>query len=102
MIPTNFELIRLNNRQGGARSQKSAKQGEGKTGRSAEASTSGEGEAPQFTDLSKPQERTDQDSTKDEDAEVRKLLAKFAVLNTTRAVLLGAGGLVGLWTALQH
>ena len=102
MIPTNFELIELNNHKGGARSEKSAKEGEGKTGRSAEESTSGEGEVPQFTDLSKPQEKTSEDSTAEEDEKVRRLLAQFARLNTTRAILLGAGGLLGLWTALSH
>jgi len=102
MIPTNFELIKLNNGKGGARSEKSAREQAGgdAMGRSAEASTNGEGEAPQFTDLSKPQERTKEDTTTAEDEEVKRLLAKFASLNTTRAILLGAGGVVGLWTAL--
>ena len=104
MIPTNFRLIELNNRKGGARSEKSAKERPNpETGRSAEASTSGKGEASsQFTDLSKPQEKTSEATSSAKDKEVRELLAKFARLNTTRAILLGAGGLLGLWTALHH
>lgn len=34
-------------------------------------------------------------------AEVLDLLKQFERLNVIRACLLGAGGLIGLWTALQ-
>jgi hypothetical protein len=102
MIPTNFAIIKMNEVKGGSRSEKSAKQtgqhGAGK--RSAEDSVNGEGEAEEFTDMSGPQTQTSRKSTKDEDEKVIKLLAKFSTLNFARAVLIGTGGMVGLWTTL--
>ena len=102
MIPTNFALIEMNEDKGGARSQASADQRqEGMSGgRSAEDSVNGKGQAPQFTDLSGPQAKTDRDSSAEEDEKVRQLLTKFARLNLVRACLMIAGGLVGLLTAL--
>ncbi|RYO74343.1 hypothetical protein DL764_010868 [Monosporascus ibericus] len=87
MLPTtNFALIRMNAEKGGARSA-----GDG---------VAGKGGASEFTGLSRPQTRT-QVSTAEEDENVRRLLEKFGKLNLVRAVLLGAGGVLGLWTALQ-
>jgi hypothetical protein len=99
MIPTNFRLIELNEKMGGARSEKSARQGGG-GGKSAEESVDGKGDVNQFTDLSGPVERTEGKASASEEHEVQELLSKFAYLNALRAVLLGAGGMVGLWTAL--
>ena len=98
MIPTNFRLIEMNEAKGGSRSRASA--GQAKKGMSAEESVDGEGQAGQFGDLSGPMEKTADASTKEEDEEVRELLGKFGRLNAVRAVLLGAGGVVGLATAL--
>ncbi|RYP65794.1 hypothetical protein DL769_006214 [Monosporascus sp. CRB-8-3] len=84
---TNSTLIGMNAERGGARSA-----GDG---------VAGKGGAPQFTDLSGPQTRT-QESTAAEDEKVRELLDKFGKLNLVRAFLLGAGGVLGLWTALLY
>ncbi|CAG7555222.1 unnamed protein product [Fusarium equiseti] len=97
MIPTNFALIKKNNELGGARSKKA---GGGKTDRSALDSVLGSGEGDEFTDLSGPQERTKDESSQEEDEKVRELLEKFRWLNLVRAVLIGAGGVVGLYAAL--
>lgn len=102
MIPTNFRLIKMNEELGGSRSAESARQNKTKAGdRSAEDSVYSKGEASEFTDLSGPQTKTKQDSSKEQDEEVRQLLGKFAAMNAVRAVLIGAGGIVGLWTALM-
>lgn len=97
MIPTNFALIKKNNELGGARSKKADG---GKAERSALDSVMGSGEGDEFTDLSGPQERTEKDSSQEDDEEVRQLLEKFRWLNLVRAVLIGAGGVVGLYAAL--
>ncbi|KAH7173951.1 uncharacterized protein B0J16DRAFT_351135 [Fusarium flagelliforme] len=97
MIPTNFALIKKNNELGGARSKKA---GGGKTDRSALDSVMGSGEGDEFTDLSGPQERTKEDSSQEDDEKVRELLEKFRWLNLVRAVLIGAGGVVGLYAAM--
>lgn len=99
MIPTNFKLIEMNEDKGGKRSEKSAREGK-KGGGSAECSVDGVGEVSQFTDLSGPQEKTDQESTAAENQKVKALLEKFGILNAMRAGLIGAGGVVGLVTAL--
>ncbi|KAF4999910.1 hypothetical protein FGRMN_2148 [Fusarium graminum] len=102
MIPTNFALIKKNNQLGGARSEKAAQDNVGvSTGRSAFESVKGTGEGAEFTDLSGPQECTLRDSTAEDDVQVRELLEKFRWLNLARAVLIGAGGLVGLYSALR-
>ncbi|KAK0270642.1 hypothetical protein LTR35_010850 [Friedmanniomyces endolithicus] len=86
---------------GGARSEKSAREGDARPGRrSAEESVNAQGVVDELTDLSGPQERTTEESSEEDDREVRELLAKFAALNGLRAVLMGLGGVVGLWTAL--
>ncbi|KAK0304358.1 hypothetical protein LTR01_007459 [Friedmanniomyces endolithicus] len=101
MIPTNFALIQKNEDLGGARSEKSARDGDAKPGlRSAEESVNAKGVVEELTDLSGPQGRTTDDSSEEDDREVRELLGKFAMLNGVRAVLMGLGGVVGLWTAL--
>ena len=106
MVPTNFELIRLGEAKGGARSDRSAKEKAAsgkKTGESGDLaldSVSGKGQAGQFTDLSGPQGKTEQDTSNEEDKKVRDLLQKFGQMNTLRAVLIGAGGVLGLVTAL--
>jgi hypothetical protein len=102
MIPTNFELIRRNEEKGGARSEKSAR--ETKTAsksRTAEDSVDGKGDVNQFGDLSGPQEKTSEVVSEREDREVRELLEKFGRLNAVRGALMGVGGVVGLWSALQ-
>ncbi|KAK5946638.1 hypothetical protein PMZ80_000781 [Knufia obscura] len=101
MVPTNFRLIQMNEERGSARSEKSAKQGATSGGaRSAEESVEGKGQASQFTDLSGPQGKAEKSSTQAEDEEVRELLGKFGRMNAGRAVLMAAGGIVGLATAL--
>lgn len=99
MIPTNFRLIELNEKLGGSRSAESAKV-EKKFGQSAQDSVSGKGEAGQFTDLSGPQGKTEKESSKEEDDEVRELMGKFSRLNAMRALSIGLGGVAGLVTAL--
>lgn len=103
MIPNNFAFIKMNADKGGARSENAAKAGVvARPGsRSAEASVRGEGEGDEFTDLSGPQEKTgDGFSRREEDEEVRERLAVFGKQNMARAVLMTAGGIVGLVTAL--
>ena len=105
MVPNNFALIKKNADKGGARSAKAAeelkrsglKPGE----RSALDSVNSIGEGDQWSDLSGPQEKTELDSTKEEDEEVRRMLETFGRQNAVRAVLLGAGGVVGLLAALS-
>lgn len=99
MIPTNFRLIELNERLGGARSARSAELGD-KGGRSADESVAGKGQVSQYSDLSRPQEKTGKESSAQEDAEVKQLLGKFGKLNALRGFLIGLGGIVGLATAL--
>lgn len=102
MLPTNFAIIKKNEEKGGFRSAEAARLSNAKPGsRSAEDSSNGKGEGgSQWTDLSGPQEKTTLDTTKEEDAEVRRLLNKFGNLNLLRAFVVGAAGLVGLWAAL--
>ena len=101
MVPTNFALIKMNEERGGARSAESARRGGDKpSGRSAEDSVGGQGEAGEFRDLSGPQERTSEKSSKQDDEKVRALLEKFGRLNAVRALLIGVGGVLGLITAL--
>ncbi|KAG5662016.1 hypothetical protein KAF25_004255 [Fusarium avenaceum] len=102
MIPTNFALIKENNKLGGSRSEKAAREnGDASTGRSALDSVKGTGEGVEFTDLSGPQEKTPRSSTAEEDQKVRDLLEKFRWLSLVRAVLIGAGGVVGLYSATK-
>ncbi|KAF5675775.1 hypothetical protein FHETE_2378 [Fusarium heterosporum] len=102
MIPTNFALIKKNNQLGGTRSKNAAQDHTSvSTGRSALESVKGTGEGVEFTDLSGPQERTSRDSTAEEDDQVQELLEKFRWLNLVRAVLIGAGGLVGLYSSMR-
>lgn len=100
MIPTNFRLIELNLRKGGARSEKAEKEGDSNVQHSADDSVDGKGQPSQLTDLSIPQEKTSKSTTKQEDQEVKQLLDNFGKLNAGRALLMAAGGLVGLYTAL--
>lgn len=102
MIPTNFELIRMNEEKRGSRSAKSAQYREENNlpTRSAEESTDNKDDVNQLTDLSGPQEKTGRESTPEEDEKTRRLLDKFARLNWIRAVLLASGGIVGLMGAL--
>ncbi|RBQ73838.1 hypothetical protein FVER14953_10122 [Fusarium verticillioides] len=100
MIPTNFALIEENNKLGGTRSEKAAEQ-DMSLDRSAWESVKGTGEGFEFTDLSGPQEQTERDSTAEEDEKVRSLLERFRWLNLVRAVLIGAGGVVGLYAAIS-
>ncbi|PVH95229.1 hypothetical protein DM02DRAFT_618038 [Periconia macrospinosa] len=103
MLPTNFKLIEMNERLGGARSEKSADTREGDVGgkaRSAEESVDGKGDVSQWSDLSKPQSRTQRESSKEEDEEVKRLLSVFSFWNSVRAVAIGLGGVAGLTAAL--
>ena len=90
---------------GGVRSELSAKVqkedgNEKSTSSTAEDSVSGKGQPSQIKDLSGPQAKTEQSITEEEDREVRRLLEKFGRMNLAQAVLIGAGGIVGLATAL--
>ncbi|KAF2845472.1 hypothetical protein T440DRAFT_472602 [Plenodomus tracheiphilus IPT5] len=98
MIPTNFELIQINEEKGGSRSAKSAKERGGQK-RSAEESTEGKGDVSQWADLSGPQGKTEE-SSREEDEKVGVLLERFGWLNWVRAGLMGGGGVVGLVGAL--
>lgn len=102
MLPTNFALIAKNEELGGAHSQASAqyRTAVGAAPRSAQQSVDGVQDVSQWTDLSDPQGETGRASTAAEDAEARELLTRFAKLNYVRAVLIGAGGVVGLVAAL--
>jgi hypothetical protein len=103
MVPTNFELIKINEEKGGKRSQKSEKEDDGKYEpgeRSAEDSVAGKGEGGnELTDLSGPQEKT-KEATDEENERVMVLLRRFQLLNAIRAALIGVGGVVGLMVAL--
>lgn len=104
MIPTNFAIIEANEKLGGSRSQEAPLKSdidreEGK--RNVGDSIAGKGEAGEFTDLSGPQERTARDSTAEEDRKARELLERFRWLNLVRSILIGAGGVVGISTALS-
>ena len=103
MIPTNFSLIELNERLGGAKSEKSAKNKQYGTGdRSADDSVNSKGDpTSQWTDLSGPQSQTDRKSSPEEDREANELLTKFGRLNAIRACFPGIGGVVGLVVALM-
>ena len=97
MIPTtNFRLIELNEKLGGARSQKAADEGV-VSDKSAQESVSGKGQPHEFTDLSDPQEKAPKEG---HDDEVKMLLSKFSRLNMIRAFLMGTGGIIGLATVL--
>lgn len=109
MVPTNFELIRMNEEKGGTRSEKNAaeKSGKGqKEGGATEnkdkafSSISGEGQVSEFSDSSGPQGKAGSETTAEDDEKVGKLLATFGTMNMARAILIGAGGIVGLLTAL--
>jgi hypothetical protein len=102
MIPTNFALIKKNEELGGARSAASAdyRSKAGSKQRSAEESVNNQDDVSQWKDLSVPQERTEKESSKQQDREVNELLDKFGKLNMLRAVAIGAGGIVGLMGAL--
>lgn len=101
MVPTNFELIQKNEEKGGARSQASAALNEGRAGGgSALQSVSGEGQPSEFSDLSIPSRRTESSTSEQEDQTVHDLLGAFGRLNAIRAVLMGAGGVIGLIAAL--
>ena len=102
MLPTNFELIEVNERLGGAHSERSARyrEGVGAKPRSAEESVSGKEDVSQWTDLSGPQERTRREATEEEEERVQELLGRFGRLNYVRAGLVGVGGVVGLVAAL--
>ncbi len=99
MVPTNFELIRLNTQKGGARSEKSSKMGYRDSDQTKDIEPP-KGGLDQFTDLSGPQAETDKGTSSEDDRKVKELLGNFGQLNAVRAILLGAGGILGLWTAL--
>ncbi|CAE7199660.1 hypothetical protein PTNB73_06220 [Pyrenophora teres f. teres] len=104
MVPTNFALIEKNEELGGSRSTKSARyrqqEGEKSGEKSAEESVEGEGDVSQWRDLSGPMEKTEKESSKEMDEVVDGLLEKFGKLNLARAVMIGAGGVVGLVAGL--
>ncbi|RMZ13466.1 hypothetical protein D0862_02306 [Hortaea werneckii] len=100
MIPTNFALIRMNADLGGARSEEAVRWGDVRA-RSALDSVNGKGEGVgQWTDVSRPQERTLRDGSEEDDRRARELLGKFGRLNMGRSILMGLGGIVGLVTAI--
>ncbi|KAH9224998.1 hypothetical protein DL95DRAFT_378650 [Leptodontidium sp. 2 PMI_412] len=67
MIPTNFTLIQKNEDLGGARSEKSARVGGMKGGRTAEQSVEGKNDVNEFTDLSGPQGKAEREGTNEEE-----------------------------------
>jgi len=105
MVPNNFALIKKNEEKGGSRSARAAEELE-KSGmkpgqRSADDSVWSKGEGSEFTDLSGPQRQTSLASSQADDKEVQEMLAKFGRQNMVRAVLMAAGGIVGLVAALS-
>ncbi|KAL8801422.1 MAG: hypothetical protein Q9200_006956 [Gallowayella weberi] len=104
MVPTNFEMIRMNEERAGTRSERSEKEGKKKQGRGdkdvALSSIGGEGQASEWTDLSGPQGKTGEETSKEDDEKVGELLERFGTMNMVRALLIGGGGVVGLLTAL--
>ncbi|EME47342.1 hypothetical protein DOTSEDRAFT_69315 [Dothistroma septosporum NZE10] len=104
MLGNNFALIKKNEDLGGSRSVNSAaeKQRQGvKAGQySAEDSVNSKQPQNELRDLSGPMEKTEKDSSEFDDKEVKERLATFGQQNMVRAVLLGAGGIVGLFAAL--
>ena len=106
MIPTNFELIRMAEAKGGVRSEKSSKEKdvdamkENASGDLAVDSVNSKGLPSQWTDLSGPQVKTEESSTEEDERKAQELLANFGRMNMVRALLLGAGGVIGLMTAL--
>ncbi|KAH9881782.1 hypothetical protein J1614_000953 [Plenodomus biglobosus] len=99
MIPTNFELIQINEERGGSRSARSA-QVTGEKKRTAEESTQGKGDVSQWTDFSGPQGKI-AESSREEEERVGVLLERFGRLNWVRAGLMAGGGVVGLAGALM-
>jgi hypothetical protein len=107
MIPTNFEIIEINKAKGSARSTK-VSETRARTGnlvkegrvKSAEESVEGKGDVDELTDLSGLQEKTTVKTTGEEEEKARQLLEKCKRLNGVRAVLMGAGSIVELLTAL--
>ncbi|KAF4445850.1 hypothetical protein F53441_10496 [Fusarium austroafricanum] len=101
MIPTNFALIEMNKILGGSRSEKASQhQGDSLSDRSAWESVKGTGEGFEFTDRSGPQQRTERESTTEEDEIVRQLLERSRWLNLVRAMFVGAGEVIGPNAAL--
>lgn len=102
MIPTNFELIKINEELGGSKSARSAqyRESKGAKPRTAEQSVDGKEDISQWSDLSGPQSKTAREATKEEEERVQVLLQRFGRLNYVRAVLMGVGGAVGLAGAL--
>lgn len=102
MIPTNFELIGINEELGGAKSAESAayRKSVGAEKRTAEQSVDGKEDVSQWSDVSGPQTKTAREATPKEEDRVQELLGRFKKLNYVRAVLIGAGGVVGLVGAL--
>ena len=98
MILNNFET---DEKKRGARSEKSAEEGQHNTGqRSTDDSVSGKGDPNQYTDLSLPQSQAPRELTAEEKEQVREMLGKFGRQNSVRAVLCGVGGIVGLVASL--
>ncbi|KAI3391008.1 hypothetical protein diail_8129 [Diaporthe ilicicola] len=105
MIPNNFELIKMNNDLGGHRSiagsHAAEKEKNGLGQRSARDSVDGKGEGVgQFEDISDPQAETPLESSEAADRQVKAGLTEFGSQNFVRAVLMLAGGVTGLLTAL--
>lgn len=105
MIPNNFALMQLNADKLGSRSAKSAEvlratSRDDSKQRTSLDSVNGKGEANQWTEFSGPQKKTPVKSTAAEDEKVKEMLGLFGRQNLVRAVLMGLGGVVGLWAAL--
>ncbi|KAJ4990273.1 hypothetical protein SVAN01_04155 [Stagonosporopsis vannaccii] len=102
MIPTNFELIRINEELGGSKSAQSAQYREsiGAKPRTAEQSVNGKEDISQWSDVSGPQSKTVREATREQEERVQELLKRFGRLNYVRATLMGVGGAVGLVGAL--
>lgn len=104
MLPNNYEFIRMNSERGGARSVRAAEvlaSGGEKRDRSKDDLIRGAGEGDQLADMSGPLGELPERTTEGEDEKVREMLGLFARQNLVRAVLMAAGGVVGLITALS-
>jgi hypothetical protein len=107
MVPhPNFDIIQLNKDLGGAASQKQKKlqRQQGLSDQQLEKSSgppdvAGDYQSSEFKDLSGPMEKTEQESTPEQDRKARDLLEEFRWLNLVRALLMLGSGVVGLVVA---
>lgn len=90
----------INADKGGNYSSKSAKVAQKKGSAAAADTPDSARNTNELTDRSGPQSKTREESTPEEDREVRELLTKFGLLNYIRAALMTGGGAIALLAAL--